>query len=128
MSANYFQLIKAPTFKFTQYRIDFEPEVDLMILRKVFIGQQRELLGGYLYDGDNLLFLTHTLPEDRLEFEVQSREGGHYKMTLKKTGMVIQMTDGMAMQILNLILRRAMDGLHMELVGRNLYDAESRVS
>lgn len=107
--------------------MDFEPDLELLLLRKVFLGQQRELLGGYLYDGGSLIYLTHRLPDDRMEFNVESREGLRYKMVIKKTGMVINMTDGMATQVLNVILRRVMDGLKMQLVGRNMYDAANKV-
>lgn len=109
------------------YRVDFEPEVELVILRKVFIGQQQELLGGYLYDGQSMIYVTRRLEQEKYQFEVTSREGQSYKITIKSTGTVIAMTDGMAMQIFNLILRRTMDGLKMQLVGRNLYDAVNKV-
>lgn len=127
LSANYFLLNKKPTFDFNQYRVDFEPVLDQLILRKAFVRRQSGLLGGYLFDGDSLLYLTHRLAEDRMEFEVESREGVHYKMVFKKTGMVIKMTDGMATQVLNVILRRLMDGLKMQLVGRHMYDPENMV-
>jgi aubergine-like protein len=37
------------------------------------------------------------------------------------------MTNEQGIQILNLILRRAMNGLHLQLVGRNLFDAAAKV-
>lgn len=48
LCANYFRLIKKPSFEFNLYRVDFEPPVDEDKLRKAFISQQRAVLGGYL--------------------------------------------------------------------------------
>lgn len=62
-----------------------------------------------------------------MNFECEDRENNKYTMTLQNTGTSIQMTDASAMQVLNLILRRAMDGLEMQLVGRNMYYPQNRV-
>lgn len=37
------------------------------------------------------------------------------------------MTESQSLQILNLILRRAMGGLELQLVGRNFYDPDAKV-
>jgi aubergine len=128
LSANYFKLIRSPEFEFNLYRVDFEPEFDLVALRKRFIYDQRELFGGYLFDGKNMLYLTRRLKKEEMKFECESREGDKHTMIVKNTGTRIEMTDGMAMQILNIILRRTMDGLKMQEVGRNLYDPQSKAS
>jgi hypothetical protein len=49
-------------------------------------------------------------------------------MKIKYTKTQIDMTDNRASQVLNIILRRTMNGLQMQLVGRNLYDAGNKVS
>lgn len=122
-----FQLIKKPAFAFTLYRVDFEPDVEIAGMRKAFVGSQRETFGGYLYDGQNMIYLTQRLAEDQMEFDVKSREGEDYKMKVKYTNTTIEMTSAMATQVLNLILRRTMEGLNLQLVGRNLYDPLNKV-
>lgn len=126
LSANYFKLIRKPNFEFSLYRVDFEPEVDVNHLRKAFLAKQRDLLGGYLYDGQSMVYLTRRLEQEVYKLPVTSREGNEYTITIKNTGTIIQMTDAMATQVFNLILRRAMGALKMQLVGRNLYDAKSK--
>lgn len=128
LSANYFKLLRQPNFEFNLYRVDFEPDVEIDYIRKSFIGQQRDLLGGYLYDGRSMIYATRRLEQEIYRIPVKSREGGEYTMIIKRTDTVIAMTDAIATQILNTILRRAMDGLKMQLVGRNLYDACNKVS
>jgi aubergine len=127
LTANYFRLIKRPNFEFCQYRVDFDPEIDIAGMRKSFVGKQRETLGGYLYDGVSSIYLTRRLPDEITIFECESREGQHYKMILKNTGTSIEVTNSMTTHVLNLILRRAMDGLKMQLVGRNFYDPQNKV-
>lgn len=127
LSANYFKLIQKPQFEFNLYRVDFDPQIDLEAMSKKFVYEQREILGGYLFDGQNMIYLTRRLNQDKLEFDCESREGTKYKMTIKNTGRKIEMTDGAAMQVFNLILRRTMEGLKMQEVGRNLYDPQSKV-
>lgn len=128
LSANYFKLMQKTNFEFKLYRVDFEPEVELALLRKRFVRNHKDTFGGYLFDGGNMLYLTRRLPEDSMHFLDESREGQRYEMKVTDTGKTISTTDSMAMQILNIVLRRAMDGLHMELVGRNMYDPLNKVS
>lgn len=127
LSANYFRLNQKPNFEFCLYRVDFEPDLEHVGTRKAFLAQHKEHFGGYLFDGQSQLFLTHRLVEDQMYFECDSREGKSYKLRVKRTPQVIKMTDAMAIQIFNLILRRTMDGLNMQLVGRNLYDPGNKV-
>lgn len=128
LSTNYFKLTRKLQFEFGLYRVDFRPEIENVMMRKAFVAKQRETFGGYLYDGANMIYLTQRLREAEMTFQIESREGQKYKMTVKSTGTKIEATDSMASQILNLILRQAMDGLQMQLVGRNLYDPQSKVS
>lgn len=51
-SANYFRMVLKKNFEFVLYRVDFEPEIENIYMRKAFIGSQRELLGGYIFDGE----------------------------------------------------------------------------
>lgn len=126
LSANYFKLVQTKNFEFKLYRVDFNPEIELAMLRKRFVRNQKGIFGGYLFDGGSMLYLTRRLPEETMIFLDESREGQRYEMKITDTGRVIKTTDSMAMQILNIILRRAMDGLKMELVGRNMYDPENK--
>lgn len=127
LKTNYFRLIQRPTFEFNQYRVDFEPDIEIAGMRKAFVRQQTESLGGHLFDGQSTIYTTKKLSQELTVFECVSREGIKHTMTVKATGNQILMTDGMAVQVLNIILRRAMDGLNMQLVGRNMYDPKAKV-
>lgn len=75
-----------------------------------------------------MIYLTRRLPQPTMSFELQDREGVACTVKISSTGTKIEMTDTSAMQIFNLILRRAMEGLEMTLVGRDFYYPAKRVT
>lgn len=128
LKANYFPIKKMKNFEMIQYRVDFSPNIELDRSRKFLLFTQKNHLGGFLYDGGNSLFLSKRLPNEITDFTSKLRDETVVKITIKNTGNIITMTDGMSLQILNIIMRRSMDGLKLQLVGRNLFDAANKVS
>jgi aubergine len=126
LTANYFRLLRSPQWNIYQYRVDFAPDIEHMMVRKGLIGSQKENFGGYLFDG-TMLFLTRKLPNESTELYSTRRDGEQIRITVKFVGE-ISMTNGTALQILNLILRRAMEGLKLQLVGRNFFDAVAKIN
>lgn len=119
------RIIRRPDWKIYKYHISFAPEVSLNNLRKHLVSTQKEMFGGYLFDGTQL-FCTRKLKQYITEKTIQARDGTEYSVTFKFTGEVA-MTESVSLQILNLILRRAMGGLHLQLVNRNFFDADACV-
>lgn len=128
LQANFFRLLKQPTWNIYKYDIKFEPECMMMGLRNALIMQHKDEIGGYLFDGTQL-FLTRKLKtddNDTIVYRSESREKVEYTLTAKFT-RIVQMTENESLQILNLILRRATHGLDLKLVGRNFYDPSAKV-
>lgn len=128
--ANYFRLTKKPEWNIHLYRVDFSPDVPDERFRRYLVRTQREMLGGYLFDGTQL-FLARTLEGSPV---VRTARGNRpevddtaYSITFT-LARIVSMNEVQSMQVLNLILRRAMDDLHLETVGRNKYDANAAVS
>lgn len=129
--ANYFKILKRPNWTIYQYRVDFEPEVDNTRLRRGFLHEHRTLLGGYIFDGTILFSSNHfrAVPNSQyvLELVTKSRAGENIAIKIKHVGSV-EAADNQQFQVLNLILRRAMEGLNLQLVSRNYFDAQAKVS
>lgn len=127
LQANYFRLLKTPQWNIYKYDVKFEPECAMVRLRNALIMQHKEKIGGFLFDGTQL-FLTRELETDKgvLQLESKTRTDEVYTVTLKFT-IIIAMDTPESLQILNLILRRATTALRLNLVGRNYYDAASKV-
>lgn len=125
LKSNHFDLMSRPKYTFTQYRIDFEPQIESSRVRSGIINDQKPTLGGLIYDRGSILHLINPLPDNNTVLNVIIRDGTEVKIKLKKTN-VIHATDDLSFQILNTILRRAMGKLNLQLVGRNLYDAVAK--
>lgn len=125
LQTNYFRLLTTPQWKIHQYHVSFSPEIELRRLKSGILSEHRELLGGYLYDGSKL-FTTTKLKEEKTILHTKSKQGENYMITIKYVG-VISMTEWQSLQILNLILRRSMEGLKLQLVGRNFYDPVAKI-
>jgi aubergine len=124
LKANFFKVEKSPQWKIYQYHVDFTPDVEAMNVRKGLIFTHKPQLGGLMFDG-SMLFLMKRLPNERTELFSTRRDGEQIQITIKFVGEVSN-TDGRFFQILNLILRRGMEGLKLQLVGRNFFDAVAK--
>lgn len=127
LKPNGFKALKGKHFEFQQYRVDFIPEIDIAIVRKALIREHKKIVGGYLYDGVSTIYLTKSLEKESTDFAGKLKDDSLVKITIKKTHNLITATDGRVLQLLNLILRRAMEGLKLQLVGRNFYDAAAAI-
>lgn len=126
LSANYFRIIKKPSWCLYQYRVDFSPDIESTAIRKGLVRSQKEMLGGYLFDAGSMLFTSNKLQSDVVDVVAKTRTDETIKITFKFVG-TISMLDGHATQIFNIIMRRALEGLNLQLVGRNFFDAGAKV-
>lgn len=125
--ANFFVVRKKQNFIVTCYRLDFEPEIELRKVRYGLIFQHKPTLGVYHYDGENQIYLLQSLPGDPTMLQSTSRENQVYTLKFRKTREIVY-TDGTFLQVLNLVVRNTMQGLKLQLVGRNYYDPAAKVS
>ncbi|KAH8374248.1 hypothetical protein KR200_006372, partial [Drosophila serrata] len=131
VQTNYYKILKRPNWTIYQYRVDFSPEVDNTRLRRAFLNEHRSHLGGYIFDG-TILFSSNyfkAIPNSPyvLELVTKSRAGELIKIRIKHVGSV-ETADNQQFQVLNLILRRAMEGLNLQLVSRNYFDAQAKIN
>lgn len=63
-----------------------------------------------------------------MSFDCETREGKAFKLTVKFSNQTIDRSDSRALLVMNIMLRRAMEGLDMKLIQRNLFDPKNVVS
>ena len=129
LTSNYFRMLLQKDWDIFQYRVDFNPELEDVRLKKALLRRERTRIGGNLFDGTMIftckritiseITTTYETGADRVESTVQIK--------FREVG-VVSRTDQRMLQIYNLILRRAMDGLKLSLLGRNYYDSNAAVS
>ncbi|KAK0175566.1 hypothetical protein PV327_009306 [Microctonus hyperodae] len=130
MQANYFKILSAPDWCLFQYRVDFSEEEDRMPVRKALLRLHKDVLGTYLFDG-TVLYTCARLPnvtEDQ-KLELASKRESDQKMIIISIRLVGDLVKGDPhyLQLYNIIMRRGLEHLNLQLVGRNYFDAKARV-
>lgn len=125
LTANYFRLQTMPSWKIYQYHVDFEPQIDITGARKALFRTHRERFQGFIFDGAILLTSTK-LDEDEVVYPTRREDGQEYRIKVRFIKNV-SMTDEMSLMVLNNILRRGMEGLRLQIVGRNFFDAAAKI-
>ncbi|BFF94970.1 protein piwi [Drosophila madeirensis] len=126
LQSNFFRIQTKPEWRVVHYHVDFEPELENIRVRMGILSNHANILGsGYLFDGKQL-FTNKKFEKELTVLCGQSKMGIDYKISVKYVG-VISNAEPRFLQVLNLILRRSMKGLKLELVGRNLFDPLAKI-
>lgn len=126
MTANYFPIQSVTDWTLYQYRVDFSPDEDRTATKKRLLRQATaNVLGGYLFDG-TVLFTPNRLNPDPMELFVENDTGERFRITIRLVGEVAR-SDSQRLQVFNIILRKCLSYLNLQLVGRNYFDAAAKV-
>jgi aubergine len=127
LKANFFRVETKQKFSVSLYRVDFNPETEIIGLKRNLIQQHRDRLGNFLFDGGAQVYLMRDLGVNEILLQSVSREDVRYEVRLRKTRVVLY-TEGMFLQVMNLVVRQAMQHLNLKLVGRDFFDDAAAVS
>ncbi|KAH8341627.1 hypothetical protein KR059_012367 [Drosophila kikkawai] len=126
LQSNFFRLKTKPEWRIVHYHVQFEPSIENPRVRMGILSDHSKVLGsGYLFDGMQL-FTIRKLEKDVSVLRGKSKLNIDYTITVKFVGF-ISTVEPRFLQVLNLILRRSMKGLKLELVGRNLFDPHAKI-
>ncbi|KAK9512948.1 hypothetical protein O3M35_001250 [Rhynocoris fuscipes] len=126
LTANYFKLVNHTDWALYQYRVDFSPEEDRTVKRKALLKIHKDVLGGYVFDG-TVLFVSNRLCPEPLElFSKRESDDEKIRITIKKAGDLV-MGDHHYIQLFNILMRKCLCNLQLQMVGRNYFDASARV-
>lgn len=125
LTTNYFKIQRKKDWGLYQYHVDFAPEIDITGIRKSVLRAHRAQFNGFLFDG-SMLWSTTKLQNEVTTLTGQRSDGTPVIITIKFTKEVT-MTESASLQILNVIMREAMQKLNLQLVGRNYFDAVAKV-
>ncbi|XP_076545274.1 piwi-like protein Siwi [Osmia lignaria lignaria] len=125
LQANFFKLLATTDWCLYQYRVDFAPEEDRTVVRKGLLRLHREKLGAYVFDGTVLYSSRRT--QDKEEFwSVRTSDNTNIRITIRLVGEM-QRADPQYLQFFNIIMRKCLELLKLQLVGRDYFDARSKV-
>ncbi|KAK7794255.1 hypothetical protein R5R35_014662 [Gryllus longicercus] len=129
LSANYFRLETHTDWRLYQYRVDFDPETDQTVVKKGLLRVHRESLGGYIFDG-TVLFTSRLLSEDRaqvIELSSKRADDVNIRITIRLVGD-LALGDYHYLQFFNILMRKCLQHLKLQLVGRNYFDPKARIN
>ena len=129
ISANFFALVAKPNWRLLKYRVDMVPEIDVTKIRKGLLYSHKDVLGSVIFDG-TLLFTDTRLVADNQPLVLNSKRESDGQVVVITIRLVeeIQPTDFHYTQFFNIVLRRCMEKMKMQLVGRNYYDPGAKIA
>lgn len=126
LRANYFKMLRRPNFHIVQYRVDFDPDIESSMVRKRLLAGHISQYGAFIFDGSSL-FMVQRLPQEPITFQSDDPGGNPIEIKVRHAADV-SMQDARGIQILNLALRKALDSLKLQQVGRHFFDPAAKVS
>ncbi|XP_043785824.1 piwi-like protein Siwi isoform X1 [Apis laboriosa] len=125
LQANYFKLLATTDWCLYQYRIDFAPEEDRTAVRKGLLKLHKEALGAYVFDG-TVMYSSRRL-QDKMEiWSRRTSDDATIRITIRLVGEM-ERVDQRYLQFFNIIMRKCLALLNLQLVGRDYFDAHSKV-
>lgn len=125
LQANYFKLLATTDWCLYQYRVDFAPEEDRTIVRKGLLRLHKETVGAYVFDG-TVLYTSRRLPDNMELWSVRQSDDTKIQITIRLVGDMVK-GDQHYLQFFNIIMRKCLGLLKLQLVGRDYFDARSKV-
>lgn len=129
LQANYFCLETRADWVVYQYRVDFNVEEDRTVVKKAWLREHKEKLGNkYLFDG-SVMFTSNRITQDNqpLNFvSMRQSDNMPVQITVRLVGE-LKRSHHMYLQIFNILVRRCLDALKLQLVGRNYFDPHAKV-
>ncbi|PBC29299.1 Protein piwi [Apis cerana cerana] len=125
LQANYFKLLATTDWCLYQYRVDFAPDEDRTAVRKGLLKLHREALGAYVFDG-TVMYSSRRLPDKMEIWSLRTSDDTKIRITIRLVGEM-ERVDQRYLQFFNIIMRKCLALLNLQLVGRDYFDAHSKV-
>lgn len=108
------------------HHVEFSPTIENAAFKNALLVQQKETLGGFLYDRGSSVYLIRQLDAE-IEFQTRDREGIEYLIKMRRVGLITA-AEKEYLQVLNIIMIKALNALQLQLVGRDYFDPQASVS
>ncbi|ODM92896.1 Protein aubergine, partial [Orchesella cincta] len=123
LQANFFKVESRPNWRLFHYYVGFtpeEPEFDTW-LKKALFRKHSVALGANIFDGSSL-YTPNAISQDALILKsTRESDRKEFTLTIKLVGELAP-TDVTYLQLYNIFVRRALEMMKLEEMGRNFYD------
>ncbi|XP_025413439.1 piwi-like protein Siwi isoform X2 [Sipha flava] len=124
--SNYFPIKTYTNWTLYQYRVDFSPEEDKVMVRRGLLSNHKDFLGAYLFEG-TMLFSSKKYKSDKFELTSKRNSDGQIFIITVTYTSVLEPGDYAYLQVFNLLLRNCLRHLELKLIGRNYYDPVAKI-
>ncbi|XP_074601974.1 piwi-like protein 1 [Brevipalpus obovatus] len=127
--SNYYRLITPKDAIIHAYRVDFEPPVESVRMRRALIYDNREKFGtAYVFDGGNeIKSLKKLKSEETTVSGIRKSDDAQISITIRHTSIVTWGHPEM-MRLYNTQMKRNLQSIGMMQIGRNYHDKNQRKS
>lgn len=126
VQSNYFDVLSRGVWQIYHYNVEISPTIENAAFKNALLVQQKETLGAFLYDRGSSVYLIRQLDAD-IEFQTRDRDGIEYLIKMTRVGL-ISSAEKEYLQVLNIIMKKALNALQLQLVGRDYFDPQASVS
>jgi len=119
LCANYFKVSSRNPVAMKMYRVKFEPEMFNPKYCRNLVDNLKDKLGVYVFDGKDSIYLLNEPP--RTSFDTSLRNGEEFKLRFTFC-RDIEYTEATYFQIMNLVIRKSLQDMKLELIGRSYFD------
>lgn len=125
--ANYFKMTTKPESEVSDYRVDFEPEVELCRARRVLIANRGPLFNNaYVYDGHSNIKSLNRLPDVETVVHDTMATGTPIVIKIKYTGTIAWGSMEM-LRLYNINVRESFRYLNFVQIFRDYYDPHATI-
>lgn len=125
--SNFFKVDKLPNNQgISQYNVTFTPDVQSDKLKSALLHDLDDILGKTRCFDGMTMFLPKKLSEDITTKTVTTRQGNDITVKIMFTNMVPENSPSIV-QLMNILFRKQLRAMKMQLVGRNYYNPENKI-
>lgn len=125
--SNFFKVVKLPKFAgLHQYNVSFDPDIQSGRLKSALLHNLDDILGETrIFDGMTM-FLPIKLPDAVTSRAVKTNQGNDITVKVMYTNLVPENSPSVV-QLMNILFRKQLRSLNMQLIGRNYYNPEMKI-
>jgi aubergine-like protein len=127
ITTNHFNLVTKPDFRLYKYRVDMAPDVDYVKARKALLFAHEAILPAALFDGTLLFTDTRLAPDPMVLKSTRNDAAATVVMITIRLVEELRPSDYHYIQFFNIVLRRCMEGMELQLVRRDYFDPKARI-
>lgn len=126
VKSNYFALTSKTIWEVHQYHVEFSPPIEHAVGKNALLVRQRATLGAFLYDRGSNIFTIWKLDNDRTEIVTRDHKDEEVLITVTRVGLISPL-ESRFIQVLNVIMKKALKELNLQPVGRDYFDPQAMV-